>query len=802
MTTFPSVAGRRQFMPGIHLFALLVAIYFVTYSGYAISHDEWALFDATESMARRGNLQLNFQFDSSPPLSLDNAQPPAADTEPMQPVLAAPLFLAAQALPGIGLAHAVWLFNILVTALSAVIVYAYGLNLGYQPRPALATALAFGVGTIVWPYSRTFFREPLFMLLGISSAYLVRRLRHQLAAGRRPLGLALACAASLGGMVFAKEAALLLLPAIAMEAIPGRAGTFRLGRRSLVVLAAATFFFIIVFGVALNLDTVFGLSSRYAFVERIQQVRDNLGELSVPIRGYLYSPARSLWLYSPILLAGIWSLPALWRERRWRQLAVPLLALVFFVSGYAAVRGEKLWYGGLGWGPRYMVPITPFLALWLLPVFERLLEHSARLRARVAVLALLTISVGIQLVSVLVPVHAYYDTLAAHTPPIIPWHEGAWAVQWSPIWISLKLLDSTRPDWAWIVTGGQAWVLPLLSTILAAYALTRLIGWFKGRQMQRFSLAAAFAPVTFILIVLGAGLLSIRHDPRYYGDFAPTRDLLNELNSVLEAGDVIILNNEEYAEFFMNYYKQDTVTVYTLPRSPGERYSPEQPPELESTYPDALVDLSTTVIFGDLSRRYERAWLVIDSSRFVPWSVRPVEHYLARHYFPVSELAPHDIARAILFDLSPAPPPTAPAWPDTITDIIFGNQMKLVGYDLQSGPKAKAGDSLPISLVWQAVTPVSQDYTVALFLMSAEGQLVAQRDSFPVNAFEQTSTWAPGLSIRDNHGIALPDHLAPGRYHLWLAVYWWQAPEQRLPVTNAQGDSLGDHAVLATITIE
>jgi len=88
MTTFLSLARRHPFMPGIHLFALLVAIYFVTYSGYAISHDEWALFDATESMARRGNLQLNFQFDSSPPRSLDNAQPPAADAEPMQPVLA------------------------------------------------------------------------------------------------------------------------------------------------------------------------------------------------------------------------------------------------------------------------------------------------------------------------------------------------------------------------------------------------------------------------------------------------------------------------------------------------------------------------------------------------------------------------------------------------------------------------------------------------------------------------------------------------------------------------------------------
>ena len=55
-------------------------------------------------------------------------------------------------------------------------------------------ALAFGLGTIAWPYSQTFFREPLFTWLALLSVYFTMRLRQQLAAGRRPLlagGLAL-----------------------------------------------------------------------------------------------------------------------------------------------------------------------------------------------------------------------------------------------------------------------------------------------------------------------------------------------------------------------------------------------------------------------------------------------------------------------------------------------------------------------------------------------------------------------------------------------------------------------------------
>jgi hypothetical protein len=152
--------------------------------------------------------------------------------------------------------------------------------------------------------------------------------------------------------------------------------------------------------------------------------------------------------------------------------------------------------------------------------------------------------------------------------------------------------------------------------------------------------------------------------------------------------------------------------------------------------------------------------------------------------------------------MTPAPPPTAEEWPAHAVGATFGDSLRLVGYDVPGGTIRSPGDILPVSLLWAASAPVPQDYTVALFVMSPDGTLVAQRDSYPVNAFDPTQNWRPGSLHRDNHGLQLPADLSPGDYELWAAIYWWQAPDQRLPVTGPAGEPLGDHAVLGTITVQ
>jgi hypothetical protein len=792
---------RRQWAIGLSLVAFLIAVYFVTYSGYAVSRDEWFLLDATESMARHGTMEQNFEFDAYPPISLENARPPSADAEPMQPVLAAPLFLLAQALPEIGLAHTVWLFNVLITALTAGTLYAYGLRLAYRAHVAALVALMFGLGTIVWPYSRTFFREPLFTWLGFLSVYLVLCLRQQFSDGRRPILTLAAFALVLAGALLSKEVALLLIPAVIVEALPSRLRNIRLSpRRFLVVLIGLVMLASVLIAAIFAADRLFDLPSRYNPNQRIEQARENLSDLSVGVRGYLFSPNRSLWIFSPVLLLGFAGWPRLIRQRRWRDLIMPMVVIVMFVVGYAVVRGPQRWTGGLGWGSRYMVPVTPFVALWLLPVINTVLEKNAAWWRRLIVVAVFVISAGIQIAAALVHIErGYYDVLEAQG---IPTKEGLWNLRWSQVPVTLDQLGERTPDLAWRYAVGDSWLLPILCLALTGIALVCATWWIRQPSGSRRALIITAGALTLAtLLALFGGLYAIRQDPRYAGNFQPTHDLLDALAKQLKPDDVIVLNDYTYSEFFMNYYKRREPTIYTLPQSPGERSSPEQPPEIESPNPDDLIHVSDTIILADLARRHDRLWLVINSSAFIPWSVRPVEHYLARHYFPVSEVRSTDLARAVLFDMTPAPSPTANVWPAYSVGAVFGDSLRLVGFDIPGGTLRQPGDVLPVSLLWETLAPVPQDYTVALFVMSPDGNVIAQRDSYPVNAFDPTQRWRPGSLHRDNHGLILPDHLTPGEYELWVAVYWWQTPDQRLPVIDANGKPPGDHAVLATITV-
>src|SRR5207247_920371 len=75
------------------------------------------------------------------------------------------------------------LFGVLVAALTVAQLYLLGRAVGYGPRMAVLTAAAYGLGTLAWPYSRTFFRDPLAGLALLAAALAAARWR---AAGAQP----------------------------------------------------------------------------------------------------------------------------------------------------------------------------------------------------------------------------------------------------------------------------------------------------------------------------------------------------------------------------------------------------------------------------------------------------------------------------------------------------------------------------------------------------------------------------------------------------------------------------------------
>ena len=88
------------------LFFTLCSLYMITYSARIESTDTLFLFDATGSLVRYGDLKLDTSAGVRPPapnpLALGTQYPlPEVGSEPLQIILAAPLYALADQLPGV-----------------------------------------------------------------------------------------------------------------------------------------------------------------------------------------------------------------------------------------------------------------------------------------------------------------------------------------------------------------------------------------------------------------------------------------------------------------------------------------------------------------------------------------------------------------------------------------------------------------------------------------------------------------------------------------------------------------------------
>src|SRR5262249_8951467 len=123
--------------------------------------------------------------------------------------------------------------------------------------------------------------------------------------------------------------------------------------------------------------------------------------------GYQISPGRSLWLYSPILLLAVVGALRLLKAGHWPLVIGPSLLILLFSVSYGATQTAN-WWGGIGWGPRYLVPLIPVLMLWIFPALEWLAEGSRRLGWTLGVVLLGCLGAGVQILGMIVPIAAYY----------------------------------------------------------------------------------------------------------------------------------------------------------------------------------------------------------------------------------------------------------------------------------------------------------------------------------------------------------------------------------------------------------
>jgi hypothetical protein len=124
------------------------------------------------------------------------------------------------------------------------------------------------------------------------------------------------------------------------------------------------------------------------------------------------------------------------------------------------------------------------------------------------------------------------------------------------------------------------------------------------------------------------------------------------------------------------------------------------------------------------------------------------------------------------------------------THPIFGDLLQLAGYTVEP-ETGRAGETLRLTLYWQAAAPISQDYTVFVHLRRPAGGNMAQADHRPLGSLYPTSLWPVGELIRESSDLYLPVDLPAGEYELWVGLYLLETGE-RLPLEH---DSSGENAV-------
>ncbi len=104
----------------------------------------------------------------------------------------------------------------------------------------------------------------------------------------------------------------------------------------------------------------------------------------------------------------------------------------------------------------------------------------------------------------------------------------------------------------------------------------------------------------------------------------------------------------------------------------------------------------------------------------------------------------------------------------------------------------RPGERLPVSLRWQALQAMDEDYTVSVQLLGPDGRLYGQVDAWPVQGTLPTSQWRPGQTVADPYRVPLRFGAPSGRYRVIVVVYLLGA-QTRLPVVDEAGRPLGDH---------
>ena len=327
-------------------------------------------------------------------------------------------------------------------------------------------------------------------------------------------------------------------------------------------------------------------------------------------------------------------------------------------------------------------------------------------------------------------------------------------------------------------------VNPIMPFFFERYVLIALPGFYLTVALG-IAFIARRIPITAIVIVSvmifanGFALWNFYFNDAYakgmYGR------MMTYVSEHAQAGDALVLNNP----------LQKPLYLYYAPRNIPAFYLPDGTP---------LEDPSTRAELANIANQHSRIWLVMfgNPAEYDPTGY--LERYLGANAFRSFTRGFVD-ASLSLYEM-----PNASSAMQRNARAKLGDQIEIVGYALNRDSFAR-GETLLLTLQWQANAPVTQRYKVFTHLLgvynpATQSPIWAQMDSEPVGGARATTSWQIGEIIQDRYGLAIPADAPPGEYVIEIGMYD-ATTLARVPVFDPQGKRVpDDHVILGTVNVK
>ena len=246
-----------------------------------------------------------------------------------------------------------------ITAISTAILFAICRTYNFSIKIAITVAFLYGFTTMAWAYSSTALSVILVSMTVLLSFYFYRKF-----VKNQNFFSLIFCGFSLGASVLVRYDSFIIVVIILVFLI----GTILRNKsklKNLTCLLIPLFFCAIIF---MGINYIqFGTFLEYGFKSESGSLVGTTSPIHAGVFGLLFSPGAGLFIFSPILFTIFVSFFDFYKKDK----SSFLIFSAYLVSMLVFFGNLETWHGFVSWGPRYLLPVIPFLLIPLAASIEK-----------------------------------------------------------------------------------------------------------------------------------------------------------------------------------------------------------------------------------------------------------------------------------------------------------------------------------------------------------------------------------------------------------------------------------------------